>query len=84
MQIMHGSHHFGFIPKTFILPNEFELLEEVWFYDYCGLESIVKDYKQNKGICYIVKHQDPSKDKEALITRNIEKVIHTILSDLIL
>jgi len=28
MREIHGSKHFSFIPKTFILPNEFVYLEE--------------------------------------------------------
>ena len=28
MQEMHGVRHFNFVPKTFILPNEMQRLQE--------------------------------------------------------
>ena len=59
---IHGAKHFGFIPKTYILPNEFVYLEE--------------DMKHNPMKKWIVKPAASSQGRGIFVTSNLADIPH--------
>ena len=57
---IHGAKHFGFIPKTYILPNEFVYLEE--------------DMKRNSKTQWIVKPAASSQGRGIFVTSNFAEI----------
>ena len=62
MQSLYGEHHFGFVPKTYILPEEYNSLE----YEM-----------EHKGGTWIVKPSASSQGKGIFITKRISDVSFT-------
>lgn len=60
MQIRHGYNNFNFLPRTFILPQETQQLEE--------------DFKRTKKI-YIVKPHNRSQGKGIIVTDDLEIIL---------
>ena len=48
MQIRHGYSHFNFLPKTYILPQEMDLLKE-YMNKTPGMTYIVKPHNRSQG-----------------------------------
>jgi len=59
---IHGSKHFGFIPKTFILPNEFVYLED--------------EMKRDKEKLWICKPAASSQGRGIFVTNNLADIPH--------
>lgn len=59
---IHGSHHFSFIPKTFILPNEIVFLKD----------EMKKDSKK----LWIVKPAASSQGRGIIVTNKLDDIPH--------
>jgi len=59
---IHGSKHFGFIPRTFILPNEFVYLET--------------EMKRDRAKMWIVKPAASSQGRGIIVTNKIDDIPH--------
>jgi tubulin polyglutamylase TTLL5 len=59
---LHGAKHFSFIPKTFILPNEFVYLEE--------------EMKKNKDKLWICKPAASSQGRGIFVTNDLGEIPH--------
>jgi tubulin polyglutamylase TTLL5 len=59
---IHGPKHFGFIPKTFILPNEYSFLEE--------------EMKKDPQKLWIAKPAASSMGRGILVTNKLDEIPH--------
>jgi len=62
MREIHGAKHFSFIPKTFILPNEFVYLED--------------EMKKNKDKLWICKPAASSQGRGIFVTNDLSEIPH--------